>query len=188
MNHALCVLVTDGLGHGPLAANASQEAINAFHAHADLGPGEILKTVHGALRSTRGAAAALARVDVKDHIVRFAGVGNIAGVVVTPSGSRNMVSHNGIVGSEVRKIQEFTYPWYDDAMLIIWSDGISSRWSLDAYPGLIKRHPSVVAGVLHRDHGRGTDDSTIVVAREAGGSETFRASAPAKAGAGGIGP
>jgi hypothetical protein len=76
-----------------------------------------------------------------------------------------MVSHNGTVGSEVRKIQEFEYPWFDDATLVMWSDGISSRWSLDSYPGLIKRHPSLLAAVLCRDHGRHTDDSTVVVVR-----------------------
>jgi anti-sigma regulatory factor (Ser/Thr protein kinase) len=168
VKHALCVLVADGLGHGPLAATASCEAIKAFHDHVRLsGPAEILRAIHDPLRSTRGAAVAIAKIDPRARIVRFAGVGNISGVVVGPTGSRNMVSHNGIVGSEVRKIQEFEYPWFDDATLVMYSDGISSRWSLDPYPGLIKRHPSLVAGVLYRDHGRGTDDSTIVVVRQA---------------------
>ncbi|MCA1961898.1 MAG: ATP-binding protein/SpoIIE family protein phosphatase [Desulfomonile sp.] len=167
-NLGLRVIVTDGLGHGPLAANASLEAIKGFHSHAHLSLTELLKVIHDALRSTRGAAVGLAHVYPENGIVRFVGVGNIAGVVIEPSRSRNMVSHNGTVGSELRKIQEFEYPWSNDATLIMYSDGISSRWNLDAYPGLIKRHPSLVAGVLYRDHGRGTDDSTIVVIRQSG--------------------
>jgi len=169
VNNDLSILVTDGLGHGPLAATASREAIKSFHGHSHLRPAEILKAVHDALRSTRGAAAAVAQVDLTGFTVRFAGVGNVSGVVIGPEGSRNMVSHNGIVGLEVRKIQEFEYPWFDDATLVMCSDGISTRWSLDPYPGLIRRHPSLLAGVLYRDYGRGTDDSTVVVVRRAEG-------------------
>ena len=47
------------------------------------------------------------------------------------------------------------------------SDGLSSRWSLDEYQGLITRHPAVIAGVLYRDCLRGRDDATIVVMRAA---------------------
>lgn len=169
VNHGLYVLVTDGLGHGPLAANASMEAIKAFHAHVHLRPTEILRAIHDALRSTRGASVGLALIEPRDRIVRFAGVGNIAGSVIGHSHTRNMVSHNGTLGSNVRKIQEFEYPWYEDATLLMHSDGLSSRWSLDPYPGLINRHPSLMAAVLYRDHGRGTDDSTVVVLKQAAG-------------------
>jgi hypothetical protein len=31
---------------------------------------------------------------------------------------------------------------------------------------LISRHPSLIAGVLYRDWRRGTDDATVLVARE----------------------
>jgi hypothetical protein len=37
---------------------------------------------------------------------------------------------------------------------------------MESYPGLMSRHPSVIAGVLWRDHRRGNDDSTVVVAKE----------------------
>ena len=42
-------------------------------------PGDILDTLHRALRSTRGAAAAVAAVDLATQTVRFAGIGNIRG-------------------------------------------------------------------------------------------------------------
>lgn len=162
----LRVIVSDGLGHGPLAATASLEAIKAFHDSWHRSPSEILKIVHEALRSTRGAAIGLADVHRASGMVHFVGVGNIVGVVIGPTTSRSLVSHNGVVGSQMRKIQEFQYPWSEDATLVVHSDGISSRWRIHTYPGLIKRHPSLLAGVLYRDHGRGTDDSTVVVIRQ----------------------
>jgi hypothetical protein len=45
------------------------------------------------------------------------------------------------------------------------SDGLVNRWDLDRYPGLVQRHPSLVAGVLFRDFNRGRDDVTVVAAR-----------------------
>ncbi|MCX2689329.1 ATP-binding protein, partial [Pseudomonas sp. DCB_AW] len=38
-----------------------------------------------------------------------------------------------------------------------------SRWNLQAYPGLVLRHPAVIAAVLHRDFCRGRDDVTVLV-------------------------
>jgi hypothetical protein len=67
----------------------------------------------------------------------------------------------------VRKIQEFTYPWSPEALLILHSDGLATHWDLNTYPGLTARHPSLIAGVLYRDFARGRDDVTVMVAKEA---------------------
>jgi anti-sigma regulatory factor (Ser/Thr protein kinase) len=158
-------LVADGLGHGPLAADASREAVHAFRQNRTCGPVAILQAAHQSLRGTRGAAVAVAEVDASHGIVRFAGVGNIAGAVVDGSASRSMVSYNGTVGVEARKFQEFTYPFPRGALLVMHSDGLGSRWDLGAYPGLVCRDPSLVMGVLYRDFQRGRDDVTVLVAR-----------------------
>jgi hypothetical protein len=76
-----------------------------------------------------------------------------------------MVSHNGILGHQVRKIQDFSYPFPRGALCIAHSDGVSARWDLAAYPGLEQRHPSLVAAVLYRDHARERDDATIAAVR-----------------------
>ncbi len=102
--------------------------------------------------------------------VRFAGVGNIAGVVVSATGDTHLVSHNGTLGQEVRTVQEFTYPWSPESLLVVHSDGLENRWSLDVYPGITRRHPALAAGILYRDFARGRDDVTVVVAREPGTS------------------
>ncbi len=163
------IFVTDGLGHGPFAGAAAQEGIAAFRRNADASPGETLEAIHAALRGTRGAAAAVAEIDSSQRLVRFAGVGNIAGAILSAGGGRHLVSHNGIVGHQVRKIQEFTYGWPQDALLVMHSDGIETRWSLDRYPGVATRPPSLVAGLLYRDFARGRDDVTVVVVRSGPG-------------------
>src|SRR5262245_34010583 len=147
------ILVVDGLGHGPDAAAAAMAAVNALRTHPQLSPAALIEFAHGALRSTRGAALAVADLDLAGE-VRYAGIGNIAGVARAPDTARHMVSHAGIVGHEVRKIQECVYPWSQDSLLVMHSDGQATHWNLDQYPGLVGRHPSLIAGVLYRDYAR----------------------------------
>ncbi|MBV9773104.1 MAG: SpoIIE family protein phosphatase [Gemmatimonadetes bacterium] len=159
------VVVADGLGHGPGAAEASSEAVRVFREHPDLAPTEMLRRMHDALRPTRGAAVAVVELDVERGEIRFAGTGNISGAVVTPATSQSMVSHSGIVGHQMPRAQEFVYSWPEGALVILHSDGIGTRWTLERYPGLISRDASLVAGVLYRDYSRENDDATVVAAR-----------------------
>lgn len=160
------LLVADGLGHGPMAADAATAAVRVFQENVHRSPKEIVEAVHQALRSTRGAAMAIADIDFEQQSVQFVGIGNISATVLSPTGISRMVSHNGTVGHEVRKIQAFTYPWHPEGILIMHSDGLGSHWQLDRYLGLTAKHPSIIAGVLYRDFNRGRDDVTVVVARE----------------------
>lgn len=161
----LRLLVVDGLGHGPIAAEAAAEAVRIFQAYPDAAPADLITRLHDALRATRGAAAAVAEIVPSASAVQFAGVGNIGAALVGREGSRSFMSHNGIVGHQLRKVQEMTYPWSPDAVLVMTSDGLRSQWRLDEYPGLAARHPATIAGVLFRDFLRGRDDATVVVVR-----------------------
>jgi anti-sigma regulatory factor (Ser/Thr protein kinase) len=160
------VLVADGLGHGIGAAEAASTAIDVARRHPGASVTDLLERIHQALRPTRGAAVAVAEVDLRDRTVRFAGIGNIAGSIVGPGFRRQMVSHNGTAGHQARHIDAFTYPWDAQSLLILHSDGIATHWSLDKYPGLVRHDPSVIAGVLFRDFARGRDDASVVVARQ----------------------
>ena len=160
------VLVADGLGHGLLAANASREAVRVFRKRPIDGPVAVLQTVHAALRSTRGAVGAVAHLDCERRVITYAGVGNIAGVVLSDFERRNMASHSGTLGQVVRTFAEFTYAWPENAMMVLHSDGLVTRWSLDHYPGISAHDASLIAGVLYRDFNRGHDDATVVVIKQ----------------------
>lgn len=161
----LALIVADGLGHGLLAARASAEAILAFRRAADISPAAILQQVHGALRQTRGAAVAIACVNSAAATVRYAGIGNISGVLAGGNKPVMMVSHNGTAGYHSPRVQEFSYSFPVDGLLIMHSDGLHTSWNLDHYPGLRRRDPSIIAGVLYREATRNRDDACVVVAR-----------------------
>jgi anti-sigma regulatory factor (Ser/Thr protein kinase) len=167
-DHELVILVADGLGHGLEAHLASLEAVRQLHANPDLPPKPLLQRVHQALRSGRGAAVAIARIDTARGKLTFAGVGNICGrIYAGPDGRHNLVSLNGTAGHQCDRIQEFSYPWPDGAVLVLHSDGLSTGTALDPYPGLSARDPALIAGILYRDFSRGRDDATVVVAKAA---------------------
>lgn len=160
----IAVMLADGLGHGPLAAEAALIAADSFEEDAFAGPGAFCDRAHRALSGSRGAAVASAHATASAG-VRYAGVGNISGTIVNHDDSRGMFSQNGTAGVQMRKAQQLDYAWPDRALLIMHSDGLTSRWSVRSYEGLFARHPAVIAAILHRDHLRGRDDATIVVVR-----------------------
>lgn len=159
------ITVADGLGHGIAAAEAANGALRVARERASVPIDEMLRDMHAALRSTRGAAVSIARIDAAAMKIEFAGVGNVGGAVIDDQQIRRMVSQPGIVGHELRKVQIFTYPWSASATVIMQSDGIGTAWNVDHYPGLLHHTAAVAASVIYRDYCRGTDDATVVVAR-----------------------
>jgi len=161
-------MLADGLGHGFDARTAAAEAVRILHSVPGLSPAEIVERSHLALRSTRGAALAVARVDRYRDRVTFAGIGNISAHIYSgATEGQHLVSVHGTAGFQTAKIREFEYPWPDRGMLLMYSDGLGSHTSPAAYPGLSLRDPALIAGVLYRDFARGNDDATVVVAARA---------------------
>lgn len=165
VNPGWTVMLADGSGHGVEAARAAAVAVQSFTANAGATCEEIVEKMHRALAPTRGAAVAVARIDSQTRVVRFVGVGNINAVGVDGTTTRHLVSHNGTAGHVAPRIREFSYEFANDPLVILHSDGLTSRWDLAAYPGLARQHPSLIAGVLLRDHRRGRDDASVVVMR-----------------------
>jgi serine phosphatase RsbU (regulator of sigma subunit) len=162
------VLVCDGLGHGPLAALATQEAQRVFQAGAWMPPIAFVELLHRTLGHTRGAALAVAELDHDGGVVRFAGLGNISGTVLAPDGSRRgMVSVPGIAGHQKRQVREYEYPLPPGAVVLMHSDGVVDRWNPADYPGLLTHSPQLIAATVLRDAGTRRDDAGVLVARGA---------------------
>jgi hypothetical protein len=160
------LFVVDGTGHGPLAAEAAEAALKLFTQHAEQPPAVAIDLLHRGLASGRGGAIAIAAIDHAARQVRYAGLGNIAGVLVDGDQVRHMVSMNGVAGHSKGRTKEFNYPYTTpQPIVILHSDGLSARWDLRNYPGLASCHASVIAGVLHRDHSRKRDDATVLVVK-----------------------
>jgi anti-sigma regulatory factor (Ser/Thr protein kinase) len=180
----LALMSIDGLGHGELAAAAALAALECMAREPFRQPAVQIEASHVALRATRGAAMAVAqlaypRMAGEAPQLRFAGIGNIAACLIDPDDGasgvavgrrRQMISHNGIVGHNMRKVQQFELPCPAGCLLIMHSDGLSTQWDLNTYAGLAACHPLVIAAVLLRDFGRARDDASVLVLRYHGGA------------------
>jgi anti-sigma regulatory factor (Ser/Thr protein kinase) len=158
----LTVAVVDGLGHGLKASLAADVAL------AELGTDleSFVPRANARMRDTRGAAVTLCQI--ANGELRYLAVGNVNGRIVTPEGTRGLVTHGGTLGLHLEppRSRISTLPFPAGARLVLWTDGLSSRVSPD--PRLLAHDPAVIAAVLHRDHSRNRDDATVVVATPGG--------------------
>lgn len=164
----LLLMVADGLGHGPLAAAASQAAVDTFLASSTDAPAAVVEQLHEAIRHTRGVAVTVVKLEPSAGVARAAGLGNVAAAVVPARGGnsrRSMVSLPGIAGYQRQTVREFSYPLGGGDLVVLHSDGVTDRWDLAAYPGLAARDPLVVAATLLRDAGVRRDDACVLAAK-----------------------
>lgn len=160
----LCVV--DGLGHGPLAGSAAAAAVAVVVGAAESAtPQDMLVLAHAALRSTRGAVMAVVAIDPVQGVLQFAGVGNVMGVLHGGDKAQHLLSVEGTVGYQMRRVRPVTHAWTPASLLVLCSDGLSTRVSLDGYPGVEARHPAIAASLLLRDFNRHSDDATVLVAK-----------------------
>lgn len=96
-------------------------------------------------------------------MVRYAGLGNIAGCVVDGDSRRGMVSLPGIAGHQRRLVREHECPLGPAAVVMMHTDGVADRWQPADYPGLSSRAALVMA--VLRDAGVRRDDACVLVAR-----------------------
>jgi len=158
-------MVADGLGHGPLAAEASQRAAEVLGASDSVAPATLLGLIHEALRGTRGAAVSVLTYDPAADTVTHAGIGNIVVRLAGPAGIRTLPTQPGIVGHRAPQAREQTLPAADSAMAVMHSDGLSQRWSLDDVPGVLAHRPAVACAALLRAAASRRDDSGLLVLR-----------------------
>ncbi|MBB6420233.1 anti-sigma regulatory factor (Ser/Thr protein kinase) [Streptomyces sp. AK010] len=146
------LMLADGLGHGPEAAHASSAAVAALYRWAHLSPAESLGRLHDALKGTRGAAVAMAQLDLAAGRLRFAGIGNVGARLRTGGTWHHLLSRPGIVGvHRPATLREEEADWTDDPLLILHTDGLPSRWTPPSGPGLPAADPAVTAAVTIRD-------------------------------------
>lgn len=161
----LCILVSDGLGHGEGASKTSREAVRIFKEDKENLLENKLVNLHEGLKSTRGAAIAIADVNINKSSIDYIGVGNISGRIFYNDTYQNCISTEGIVGANIRKYQSFTYRFPEKSVFIMNTDGFTTNINLSQYPGILNKRSSLIAALIYRDFSRGNDDMAVVVVK-----------------------
>lgn len=158
------IMLADGLGHGPDANKAINEAALAFKIFPDFSPTETLRFLHTNIKKTRGAVINILTYNYLSKMWTSTGIGNIAARLIGPVASRNQISYNGIVGHNIpNTMNDQEYPSEQYNMVVLCSDGIKTRWDIAKYPMIQKKDPAVLGAAIYKDHARKTDDMSVVV-------------------------
>jgi anti-sigma regulatory factor (Ser/Thr protein kinase) len=169
----LTVVILDGLGHGPEAAQACEAGLRSVAARAPGGPAggpaDLLTDLDRHLRGGRGAVGAVARLE-HDQL-HFGGIGNIGARLSGARRAQGLVSGMGTLGlgQRLRPVAT-TLPWGPASVFSAHTDGIRPVWDLSRYPGATRRDPAILAALIWRDAPAGAagapgraDDTAIVV-------------------------
>jgi hypothetical protein len=124
-------------------------------------PAVLVARAHRRMNHTRGGAVGV--VQVAGPVIRFAGLGNIAAMILADATRKGMLSVPGIAGHQARAIRQFDYDAPPGAAIILHSDGLSNRWDPRVLPGLSARDPLVVAAALLAEAGTRRDDAGVLV-------------------------
>ena len=157
--------VIDGLGHGRGAREASQAAVETLEQWRGESLDEVILSTHEALRATRGAVLGAVVIDTERGSFTYAGVGNVeVRVLGSPEPARPIPS-NGTLGARLSGVRVWPHRWMEGTTLVLATDGLSTAWDINAYPGLLAKSPQLLAGILLRDFSRDSDDATVLVYR-----------------------
>lgn len=156
------VAVIDGLGHGQGASMAADAAVCALESSCGASIEELFAAMGRELTSTRGAAVSLVRLGA--DTIEWAGVGNVSGRLISAKTS-HLLPMGGTLGMHRRQVRVERISRPHSGVMVLWSDGVSDRWSLSDFGLDESAHPLVLAALLHRDKDRDTDDATVLALR-----------------------
>ncbi len=162
LNPTICIAsVIDGLGHGKEANLASQLARQQILQRADQPIDSLMITIHNAIRGTRGVTIGVAYINTETNKLFFSGIGNIESFIMTPNGKKNLLSFGGIMGHNMRTPRVFEFPFNPGDILILHSDGITSRWKPEDLDW--KSSPQKNAEIILNQFSRPNDDATVLI-------------------------
>ena len=164
----ILVGAADGLGHGPEAAAAVNELVEACASHAGSAVTSVISQCHEALRGTRGAAVSLAAFDHGRHRAEWAGVGNVEAVLVPAREGQKrayLIPGNGVVGYRMPQPKATALPIEAGDVLIFATDGISDRFA-EIQPASLPAQE--LADFILDHYGKPDDDALAVVVRYRG--------------------
>ncbi|HVV74032.1 MAG TPA: ATP-binding SpoIIE family protein phosphatase [Verrucomicrobiae bacterium] len=164
--HALASLI-DGLGHGVFAQRAAYAARNYVEAHYDQPLDALFRGTERACRATRGVVMAVARFDTAAGTLTVANVGNVEVRVIGPDKQSMPRVRRGILGLNAPAPWPVQCGWDERSVLVMHSDGISSHWNAERFPGLLREAPTTAASHLLQELGKTDDDATVIVVRHA---------------------
>lgn len=162
MPYHLLFGVVDGLGHGPQAFAAADQALKIVEEEYRGSLHRLVEACHAGLRATRGAAMSACRVDLKAGVLEHVGIGNVETRIYGRGEVLRPFCFNGTLGMRMETWKVLTYPYRKGTTVVMFSDGVSGRFELAGDE--LERSPQEIARRIF-NHARSSDDATVLVGR-----------------------
>ncbi len=160
-SRGVAVLVADGLGHGPIAAEASRALLHHVRGAIEMPLEQIFAGAHRALLRTRGAVAAIARFDEGAGKVEVAGIGNVTTRLLPAAAPPvHVLVPAGVLGGAYRAARPQSFGFAVGDLLVMHTDGVRSHFDLAPLRSL---PPGELAKAVVAAHGKATDDAACAV-------------------------
>ena len=159
------VAVIDGLGHGEEAATAAEIAVTTLIGNAHESVITLLNRCHEQLRASRGVVMSMASFNAVEGTLTWAGVGNVEGVLRragTNVSDESLLLRGGIVGIQLPPLSASIIPVMPGDTLIFVTDGITPGFAEKLN---LRDPPQELADCILTQHGKGTDDALVLIAR-----------------------
>lgn len=159
--------LVDVLGHGSEAHAVALSAQKYLEQNYRQELIDVMEGLHACLRGTRGAVAALCRLDTETGKLIYVGIGNITVRVLGPKNSR-FVSRDGIVGYIMSNLKVQTLKLFAGDVLVMYSDGIKEHFELSESPGILRDTAKSIALGLLNQFGKKNDDASCIALKYLG--------------------
>lgn len=134
------VAVTDGLGSGEEARNASESVMAIIRADHDLSLALLLERCNKAVWGTRGVVLSILKFDFLSRQVEYINVGNITCTFYYSTGKMyRPVPSRGFLSGRKHRSKPAMVPFEEGMNFIVYSDGLEFH---PAYHALFNRHLS----------------------------------------------
>ncbi len=164
LEEGLFVAMVDVLGHGPQANDLTHVIETFLQRYRSFDVAGLMTNLHQHLKGTRGAAVGLCAIEQLTGRVDYAGIGNTElrrfGRVET-----RLVSQHGVVGQNIRTPRPQSLQLESEDLLVLYTDGVSNRFTSDDYPGVFRHAPKEVASNIVQRFGKDHDDAACIAVR-----------------------
>lgn len=169
MDDDLILAIADGVGHGPLAREASSCILGLFDQAPETPLAHLIDSAQEAPCNSRGAMVALARFSGHSRALSCVGSGDVtASIYDLRGGPRYLHFPSAMVRQTLhpRKCRpEETFPVCSGDLLLLHTDGLRTAATLSDRPDLQRKPSIVIAQTLLELYGRPNDDASVLVAR-----------------------